>query len=189
VDGMEGGTAASPEILQDHTGIPTLAAVCEARQALLDLGLFGQVQLVIAGGIRSGVDAAKALALGADAVYVGTAALIALNCNKPLYVEDYQALDTEPYACHHCHTGRCPVGITTQDPELMKRLPVEEAAERVANFLHAMTLEIQMLARACGKADVHDLEPEDLRPLTIEAAAITGLPLVGTRWVPGRGAS
>jgi len=187
VDGMEGGTAASPEILQDHTGIPTLAAVCEARQALEELSLYGRVQLVIAGGIRSGVDAAKALALGADAVYIGTAALIALNCNKPLYVDDYHALGTEPYACHHCHTGRCPVGITTQDPELMKRLPIDEAADRVANFLQAMTLEIQMLARACGKADVHDLEPEDLRPLTIEAAAITRLPLVGTRWVPGRG--
>jgi methylamine---glutamate N-methyltransferase subunit C len=186
VDGMEGGTAASPEILQDHTGIPTLAAVCEARQALEELSLYGRVQLVIAGGIRSGVDAAKALALGADAVYIGTAALIALNCNKPLYVDDYHALGTEPYACHHCHTGRCPVGITTQDPELMKRLPIDEAADRVANFLQAMTLEIQMLARACGKADVHDLEPEDLCPLTIEAAAITGLPLVGTRWVPGR---
>ncbi|MFQ5898631.1 MAG: FMN-binding glutamate synthase family protein [Candidatus Methylomirabilia bacterium] len=188
VDGMEGGTGASPEVLQDHTGIPTLAAVCEARQALEGLGLYGQVQLIIAGGIKSGVDAAKALALGADAIYIGTAALIALNCNKPLYAEDYNALGTEPYACHHCHTGRCPVGITTQDPELMKRLPIPEAAERVANFLHAMTLEIQMLARACGKADVHDLEPEDLRALTVEAAAITGIPLVGTNWVPGRSA-
>jgi glutamate synthase domain-containing protein 2 len=186
VDGMEGGTGASPELLQDHTGIPTLAAVCEARRALEDMGLYGEVQLIIAGGIRSGTDAAKALALGADAVYVGTAALIALNCNKPLYVEDYRKLGAEPYACHHCHTGRCPVGITTQDPELMKRLPIPEAAERVANFLHAMTLEIQMLARACGKADVHDLEPEDLRALTVEASAITRIPLVGTSWVPGR---
>jgi len=186
VDGMEGGTGASPELLQDHTGIPTLAAVCEARRALEDMGLYGEVQLIIAGGIRSGTDAAKALALGADAVYVGTAALIALNCNKPLYVEDYRKLGAEPFACHHCHTGRCPVGITTQDPELMKRLPIPEAAERVANFLHAMTLEIQMLARACGKADVHDLEPEDLRALTVEASAITRIPLVGTNWVPGR---
>jgi glutamate synthase domain-containing protein 2 len=186
VDGMEGGTGASPDILMDHTGIPTLAAVCEARRALEDLGLLGEVQLIIAGGIRSGVDAAKALALGADAVYIGTAALIALNCNRPLFVEDYRKLGTEPYACHHCHTGRCPVGITTQDPALMQRLPVDEAAERVTNFLHAMTLEIQMLARACGKADVHDLDPDDLRALTVESAAITGIPLVGTNWVPGR---
>lgn len=187
VDGMEGGTGASPDLLMDHTGIPTLAAVCEARAALEDMGLYGEVQLIIAGGIRSGTDAAKALALGADAIYVGTAALIALNCNKPIYVEDYHKLGTEPYACHHCHTGRCPAGITTQDPELMKRLDIDEGAERVVNFFHAMTLEVQMLARACGKADVHDLEPEDLRALTLEASMITGTPLVGTNVVFGGG--
>src|SRR5438034_5101034 len=187
VDGMEGGTGASPDILQEHTGIPTLAAVCEARMALEDLGLYGQVQLIIAGGIRNGVDAAKALALGADAIYIGTAALIALNCNKPLYVEDYRNLGTEPYHCHHCHTGRCPVGITTQDPELVKRLPVDEAAERVSNLLQAMTLETQVLARACGQADVHNLEPEDMRALTLEASMICGIPLVGTRQVFGGG--
>jgi glutamate synthase domain-containing protein 2 len=185
VDGMEGGTAASPEILQDHTGIPTLAAIVEARRALEDMGVYGSVQLIAAGGIRSGVDVAKALALGADACYIGTAALIALNCNRPIHVEDYAAIGATPGACHHCHTGRCPVGITTQDPELMSRLPIDEAAERVANFLTAMTLEVQMIARACGKADVHDLDPDDLRALTIEAAAITRIPLVGTHWVPG----
>src|SRR5207244_13403120 len=94
IDGMEGGTGASPELLQEHTGIPTLAAVCEARAALEDAKAYGEVQLIIAGGIRHGSDAAKAIALGADAVYVGTAALIALHCNKPLYVEDYHALGT-----------------------------------------------------------------------------------------------
>jgi methylamine---glutamate N-methyltransferase subunit C len=187
VDGMEGGTAASPEILQEHTGIPTLAAVCEARAALENLGVYGEVQLIIAGGIRSGVDAAKALALGADAVYLGTAALIALNCNRPLYVEDYQALGTTPYHCHHCHTGRCPVGITTQDPALMQRLDIDAGAERVANLFRATTLEIQMLARACGKANVHDLEPEDLRALTLEASMICGIPLVGTNRIFGGG--
>jgi methylamine---glutamate N-methyltransferase subunit C len=187
VDGMEGGTAASPEILQEHTGIPTLAAVCEARAALENLGVYGEVQLIIAGGIRSGVDAAKALALGADAVYLGTAALIALNCNRPLYVEDYQVLGTAPYHCHHCHTGRCPVGITTQDPALMQRLDIDTGAERVANLFRATTLEIQMLARACGKANVHDLEPEDLRALTLEASMICGIPLVGTNRVFGGG--
>ncbi len=187
VDGMEGGTGASPDILLDHTGIPTLAAVGEARAALEDVGLYGEVQLIMAGGIRNGADAAKALALGADAIYLGTAALIALNCNRPIYIEDYHKLETEPYSCHHCHTGRCPVGITTQDPELMARLPIEEAADRVTNFFHAMTSEIQMLARSCGKSDVHDLEPEDLRALTLESSMIAGVPLVGTRHVFGGG--
>lgn len=186
VDGMEGGTGASPAILQEHTGIPTLAAVCEARAALEDCGLYGEVQLIIAGGIRDGVDAAKAIALGADAVYIGTAALIALNCNRPLYVEDYHKLGAEPHYCHHCHTGRCPVGITTQDPDLMQRLDVDEGAERVANLLRAMTLEIQMLARACGKSDVHHLEPEDMAALSLEASAICGIPLAGTRKVFAR---
>ena len=187
VDGMEGGTGASPEILQEHTGIPTLAAVCEARAALEDLGLYGEVQLIIAGGIRNGVDVAKALALGADAVYIGTAGLIALNCNKALYVEDYEQLGTKPGFCHHCHTGRCPVGITTQDPELMKRLDIDEGAERVASFLLTMVSEVQMLARACGKADIHDLDPEDLRALTLESSMICGIPLVGTNRVYGGG--
>lgn len=187
VDGMEGGTGASAEICQEHTGIPTLAAVCEARAALEDMGLYGHVQIIIAGGIRHGVDAAKAIALGADAVYIGTASLIALNCNKPLYVEDYHKLGTEPYSCHHCHTGRCPVGITTQDPELMKRLDIDEGAERVANLLQAMTSEIQILARSCGKADIHHLEPEDLRAMTLESSMICDIPLIGTNKVFGGG--
>ena len=187
VDGMEGGTGASAEISQEHTGIPTLAAVCEARAALEDIGMYGKVQLIIAGGIRNGVDAAKAMALGADAIYIGTAALIALNCNKALYVEDYHELGTEPYHCHHCHTGRCPVGITTQDPDLMQRLEIESGAERVANLLQAMTSEIQILARACGKANVHDLDPEDLRALTLEASATCGIPLAGTNRIFGGG--
>jgi glutamate synthase domain-containing protein 2 len=187
IDGMEGGTGASPDLLQEHTGIPTLAAVCEARAALEELHLYGVVQLIIAGGLRHGSDMAKAMALGADACYVGTAALIALNCNKPLYVEDYHAIGAAPYHCHHCHTGRCPVGITTQDPELMKRLEIDAAAERVANWFHAVTAEVQILARACGKNDVHDLEPEDLRALTLEASLITGIPLAGTNVVFGGG--
>jgi glutamate synthase domain-containing protein 2 len=186
VDGMEGATGASPEILLDHTGVPTIAAVSAAREALEELGLYGEVNLVVSGGIRNGVDAAKALALGADAVAIGTAALIALNCNAPLYVEDYHAMGTGPGQCHHCHTGMCPVGITTQDPELVERLQVEPAAQRVVNFVNSMVMETTLLAKACGKGDVHNLEPEDLRALTIEAAAMARVPLAGTDWIPGK---
>jgi methylamine---glutamate N-methyltransferase subunit C len=185
VDGMEGATGASPDFLLDHTGIPTIAAVAQAREALEELRLYGDVNLVVSGGIRNGADAAKALALGADAVAIGTAALISLNCNAPLYVSDYEAMGTAPGRCHHCHTGNCPVGITTQNPELVQRLEVEAAAERVANFLNAMVMEMTLLAKACGKSDVHNLEPEDLRALTIEAAAMAKVPLAGTDWIPG----
>ncbi len=183
LDGMEGGTGASPDVLLDHTGIPTLSAVSEAVRSLAEMKALGEVQLIVQGGIKNGVDAAKAIALGADAVSIGTAALIALNCNAPLFHEDYKKLGVEPGYCHHCHTGRCPVGITTQDPELEARLKLDEAADRVFNFISAMTMELQMMARACGKADVHHLEAEDMRALTLEASMITGIPLAGTDWV------
>jgi glutamate synthase domain-containing protein 2 len=186
LDGMEGGTAATQSIFQEHSGIPTLPALVQAVEALQEVGVYGQVQLVISGGIRSGPDVAKALALGADAVSLGTAPLIAMNCNKPIYVEDYHKLGTEPYHCHHCHTGMCPVGITTQDEELMKRLPVEEATTSVANYLQSLVMEVQSLARACGKSAVHNLEREDLVALTLEASAMTKLPLAGTDFVMGQ---
>ena len=180
IDGMEGGTGASPEMLLDHTGVPTLAAIPAARRALDDTGMSGKIQLVASGGIRSGVDVAKALALGADAVMIGTAAMIALGCNSPRYIDDYEALGTSPGACHHCHTGRCPVGITTQDPALTPRMDVEAGAEHVSRFLTSMAMEASLLAKACGKSSVHNLEPEDLRSLTLEASAMTGVPMVGT---------
>ena len=186
VDGMEGGTGASPELLQEHTGIPTLAAVCEARAALEDIGLFGEVQLVIAGGLRHGSDCAKALALGADACYLGTAALIALVTASRCTSKITKAIGAS-LRLPSLYTGGYPVGITTQDPELEARLEVEAASDRVANFFHALSSEIQILARACGKSDVHNLEPEDLRALTLEASMITGLPLAGTNRVFGGG--
>lgn len=179
VDGMEGGTAASVETQIEHTGIPTLAAVSMASRAIREMNMEGVVQLVISGGIRTGADVAKALAMGADAVSIGSAALIAMGCNEPIYLADYQRLGTSPGECHHCHTGRCPVGITTQDPSLVSHLDPAQAREKVKNFLMALTMETQMLARACGKGDVHDLDETDLRALTIESALITHVPLVG----------
>jgi len=164
-----------------------IAAIREARRAVDELGKKDQISLVYAGGIRNGGDVAKALALGADAIALGHSALMALNCNKEIPgVTDYEGTVGVPAGqCYHCHTGRCPVGITTQDPELRKRLVVDEAAERVYNFLHTLTLEVQMLARACGKTNVHSLEPEDLCALTVEAAAMAKVPLAGTNYIPG----
>lgn len=187
VDGMQGGTAATQDVFIEHVGIPTLPAVRLAVQALQDLGMHRKVQLIVSGGIRTGADVAKALAMGADAVSIGVAAMIALGCNKPVFVEDYEKLGTKPGYCHHCHTGRCPPGITTQDPELQKRLPPEVGARLVRNYLTVMTLELQTLARACGKSHVLNLEPEDLVALTVEAAAMAQVPLAGTNWIPGKG--
>ena len=187
VDGMQGGTAATQDVFIEHVGIPTLPATRLAVQALQELGMHRKVQLIVSGGIRSGADVAKALALGADAVSIGVASLVALGCNKDVHSDDYAALGTKAGYCHHCHTGRCPVGITTQDPELQARLPAEVGARLVRNYLTVLTLELQTLARACGKSHVLNLEPEDLVALTVEAAAMAQVPLAGTDWIPGRG--
>ena len=153
------------------------------------------MQLIVSGGIRSGADIAKALAMGADAVSIGQGMLFALGCNSSSYMRagqhidaqaDYAALGTRPGYCHHCHTGRCPVGVTTQDALLEQRLEVETGARRVRNYLKTLTMELTTLARACGKQDVHHLEREDLVALTVEAAAMAGVPLAGTDWIPGR---
>ncbi|MCY4592655.1 MAG: FMN-binding glutamate synthase family protein [Alphaproteobacteria bacterium] len=185
VDGMQGGTAATQDVFIEDVGIPTLPAVRMAVDALKELDMHRKVQLIVSGGIRTGADVAKALALGADAVSIGVAALMALNCNAPLWPEDYAALGVSPGHCDQCQTGRCPVGITTQDPVLERRLDPEEGGRRVRNYLATLAMECQMLARACGKSHVHNLEPEDLAALTLEAAAMARVPLAGTDWIPG----
>ncbi len=185
LDGMQGGTAASQEVFIEHVGIPILAAITPAVSALADLGVHREVQLVVSGGIRNGADVAKALALGADAVSIGVAALIALGDNAPRYAEDYRALGTAPGFYDAWHEGRDPAGISTQDEQLAARLDPEEGARRLANYLTTMVLEAQTIARACGKSHVHNLEREDLVALTIEAAAMSRVPLAGTSWIPG----
>jgi len=186
LDGMQGGTAATQEVFIEHVGIPILAAIPPAVRALQELGLHRKVQLIVSGGIRSGADVAKALALGADAVSVGTAALVALGDNDPNLEEEYRALGTTAGAYDDWHEGRDPAGITTQEPALVARLDPIAAGKRLANYLSVLTLELQAIARACGKSHVHNLEPEDLVALTVEAAAMARVPLAGTEWIPGR---
>jgi methylamine---glutamate N-methyltransferase subunit C len=186
IDGMQGGTAATQNTFIENVGIPTIAAIRPAVQALEELGLHRKVQLIVSGGIRTGADVAKALALGADAVSIGTAALVALGENDPVYEDEYRALGTSADAYDDWHEGLDPAGITTQRPELAARLDPILAGRRLANYLGVLTLEAQTLARACGKSHVHNLEPEDLVALTIEAAAMAQVPLAGTQWIPGR---
>ena len=187
VDGMQGGTAATQEVFIEHVGIPTLPATRMAVEALQDIGVHREVQLIVSGGIRSGADVAKALALGADAVSIGTAALIAMGDNSPEHEAAYNELATSAGYYDDYQDGLDPVGISTQNPDLGARLDPEIAGRQVANYLRCLTLETQTLARACGKTNVHNLEPEDLVALTIEASAMAKVPLAGTDWIAGTG--
>lgn len=186
VDGMQGGTAATQEVFIEHVGIPTIAAIPEAVRALRDLGVHrGEVKLIAAGGIRSGADVAKALALGADAASIGTAALIAIGDNDPGYDDEYRRLGSAAGFWDDFQDGTDPAGITTQDPALSARLDPVIGGRRLANYLQVLTLETQTIARACGKSHVSNLEPEDLAALTVEAAAMAKVPVAGTDWIPG----
>lgn len=160
IDGMEGGTGAGPEVMLNEVGIPSLAALNKARQTLDKLR--AKQELWIGGGLSKGSDFAKALALGADAVFLGTALLIAMGC---IY-------------CRLCYLGKCPQGIATQDPQLRKKLNVEEAAKNISNYIKNSTEEIKMIAGACGENDIHKLNKNHLRALNSEIAKITKVKLV-----------
>jgi glutamate synthase domain-containing protein 2 len=166
IDGSEAGTGAAPVVASTHLGIPTLPALVQAVRALEEMGVKDEMSLIVSGGIKDGADVAKALALGADAVAIGTGAMIAMGC----------------VVCLRCHEGKCAFGIGTQDPERRKRLDIDAAAQRVANYIQGMTYEATILAKAAGKTALTNLEREDLRALTLEACAMTGIPLVGTNF-------
>jgi methylamine---glutamate N-methyltransferase subunit C len=186
LDGMQGGTAATQDVFIEHVGIPILAAIRPAVAALQELGMHRKVQLIVSGGIRNGADVAKALSLGADAVSIGTAALIALGDNDPKWEAEYEKIGSTAGAYDDWHEGLDPAGITTQDPKLAARLDPVLAGRKLANYLGVLTLEAQTIARACGKSHLHNLEPEDLVALTVEAAAMARVPLAGTSWIPGQ---
>jgi len=169
IDGAEGGTGAAPVVASNNLGIPTLPALVQAVRSLEDMGVKEEISLIMSGGIKDGADVAKALALGADAVAIGTGAMIAMGCT----------------VCLRCHEGKCAFGIGTQDPELRKRLDVDRAAQQVANYIQAMTNEAIILAKAAGKSKLTSLEREDLRSLTLEACAMTGIPLIGSNYTFG----
>jgi glutamate synthase domain-containing protein 2 len=149
-------TAAAPKFVKDATSVPTVFALARAR-AHLDRRGTKDVSLTITGGMRVSPDFAKALALGADAVAIGTAALIACGCQQ------YRI----------CHTGRCPVGIATQDPELRSRLDIELSARRLENFLRVSTEELRDFARLTGHDDVHKLSVNDLCSANTEISGYT----------------
>ena len=186
LDGMQGGTAATQDVFIENVGMPILACIPLAVKALQDLGMHREVQLIVSGGIRTGADVAKAMALGADAVSIGTAALIALGDNDPALEAEYNKLGTTAGAYDDWHEGRDPAGITTQYPELYSRFDPILGGRRLTNYLKVMTLEAQTIARACGKSHLHNLEPEDLCALNVEAAAMAGVPIAGTSWIPGK---
>jgi len=162
IDGRAGATGAAPKVVKDATSIPTILAVRRARR-FLDTHKATDVSLIITGGLRISSDIAKALAMGADAVAVASAALMAAGCQQ------YRI----------CHTGRCPVGITTQDPELRARLDIELSARRLASFLQVTTDELRHFARLTGRADVHQLDLTDLATTSTEISTHTGIAHAG----------
>lgn len=163
LDGMEGGTGAAPEVVIEQTGVPTLPALHQAVTTLEEIGAKDDIDLIITGGIRNGGDVAKAMAMGADAVYIGTGAMIAMGC----------------IGCRSCHVGKCPVGIATQIPELEEKCNIDVAAKKLANYIKAMTEEARMLAQLAGHDDIKDFNRTDLRALDTETVAQTDLKLVG----------
>ena len=160
IDGMQGSTGAGGAEVMEHVGVPTIAAITQAVDALREVDGLGKMQIVLMGGIRDGIDAVKGLCLGADAVAMGTAVIIAGGC----------------IACMQCHVGQCVTGIATQDPVHEKRYNPVAEARNIHRYLEGVRWQIAALTRALGYARTRDLNRGDLVALTRDAAAMTGLP-------------
>ena len=159
LDGMQGSTGAGSAEVIDYVGIPTLPAIIEALDALEEIGRRDDIQIVLMGGVRDGIDAVKALCLGADAAAFGTSIIIAGGC----------------IACMQCHVGQCVTGIATQDPEHEKRYQPEVEAQNIHRFLESVRWQIAAIAQGLGYDDVTQFNRDDLVALTPEAAEMTGL--------------
>jgi len=164
LDGFGGGTGATDKYVRENVGIPIFTAIPRAFKTLNDLGLKNRISLIAGGRLKNSADFAKCLALGADAVYIGTAALIAINC------EQYRI----------CYTGRCPTGITTQDPSLIKQVDLSDGVRKLNNFIEVSTKEIANFTRIVGKNDVSMLDKDDLVSVDRDLARATGV-----RWING----
>ena len=157
IDGRGGSTGASPKLIRDSTSVPTIYALSRARKFLDEHE--SDITLTITGGLRVSSDFAKALAMGADAVAIGTAAMIAAACQQ------YKI----------CDSGDCPVGVATQDENLRKRFKIETSAKRVENYLRVSTEELKTFARITGHSDVHDLNIGDLCTINSEISDYTDI--------------
>lgn len=158
IDGRGGATGSSPLLLREASSVPTVYALHRARKYLDSVR--SDISLVITGGLRVSADFAKAIAMGADAVAVATAPLMAAACQQ------YRI----------CGTGRCPAGVATQDPELRKRLKIDQAAERVANYFRVTLEELKMFARITGHSRLHELSVDDLCTVSREISEFTSIP-------------
>ena len=165
LDGFGGGTGATELYVRENVGIPLFSALPQAYQTLKELELKDEISIIASGGLRKSADFAKCLALGADAVYIGTAALIAINCQQ------YRI----------CYTGLCPTGVTTQNPQLMKQVDIDEGVERLTNFIKLSTEEISSLTRIVGKDDINQVDKEDIVSLNRDLSEICGI-----RWLNGK---
>jgi glutamate synthase domain-containing protein 2 len=165
LDGFGGGTGATDLYVRENVGIPLLAAIPQAHNTLKELNLRDKVTLIGSGGLRSSADFAKTLALGADAVYIGTAALIAINCQQ------YRI----------CYTGLCPTGVATQNPQLVKQIDIDEGVKRLSHFIKLSTQEIENLTRIMGKEDVNQLDKSDIISVNRDLSEICGV-----KWLGGK---
>lgn len=165
LDGFGGGTGATDSYVRENVGIPIIAALPRAARFLGKLGVKEKISLIAGGGLRASADFAKCLAMGADAVYIGTAALIAINC------EQYRI----------CHTGLCPTGVTTHDPALVSQIDINEGVRKLSNFIKISTEEIANFTRIVGKKNIGELNKNDLVSLNKDLAG-----LAGAEWLGGK---